>query len=348
MSLEKVKVGVVGLGIGAVHVASLARIPEAEVVALADLDEARLQKFAHEHDAHAYSDWRAMLDGEAHLDAVILATPAVVRRDPIEALCERGIALFCEKPPAVSLDEALRISEIIERAAILNTVGFMYRWSPMAERMREIVFDRPRLFARGIVAWPVFDWVISGFAPKSLFSKAACGGPLIEQAIHFQDVLRYITGDEPQSVQAFAEQGCIYEQEGRDCEETTAYVLRHESGMLSTHIQNWSHKGTLLQLQIVGQDFDLTLHLNEPHMRLVGTLDSMPIDEAANVQCHFEEMVGFIRAVQHGDQSLLRSPYADACRSMAVCKAAADAVGSSSMVHVPTHLSSCAPSTFGG
>ncbi len=334
MSLEKVKCGVVGLGIGAVHVASLARIPDAQIVAVADLDVARAQKTAAEHGAHAYSDWRAMLDGEPELDAVILATPAKIRREPIEAIGARGLALFCEKPPAVDLKEALEISVIITAANILNTVGFMYRWSPLADILREAVRNRPRLFARGVVAWPVFDWVVKGYAPKNLFSKAACGGPLIEQAIHFQDVLRYVTGDEPQSVQAIAELGAIYPREGRDCEETTAYALRHESGMLSTHLHNWSHQGTLLQLQVVGEEFDLTWSLAEPEMRLTGTLDGRVIDELSSANCHFEEMDGFVNAVKQGRQDLLRSPYADACRSMAVCEAATNAVASGTAVRI--------------
>ena len=329
-----VKCAVVGLGIGALHVSSLAKIPEAKLVAFADLDAARVQKFADEHGANAYPDWRAMLDGEPELDAVILATPAHVRMEPIRAICERKIALFCEKPPAVNLEEALRIRDVIAAAGVLNAVGFMYRWAPLADRMRELIAGRPQLFARGVIAWPVFEWVLNGGAPKSLYSKAACGGPLIEQAIHYQDVLRYITGDEPVSVQAMAELGNLYAQEGRDCEETTAYVLRHESGMLSTHIHNWSHKGTVMDIQIVGENYDLTWHMKHEDMSLTGTTDGQEINEPGPSEYYFDELVGFIKAVQQNDQSLLRSSYADACKTMAVCEAANNALASGAMVPI--------------
>jgi predicted dehydrogenase len=316
-----VKCAVIGLGMGAGHARALSRIPNATLVAVSDLDPARSQKIAHEQNARPYGDWREMLEAEKDLDAVILATPAILRREPIEAICERKIALFCEKPPALNHAEALRISETIARAGIINSVGFMYRWSPLAERMRELISGRPRLFARTVVAWPVFDWVAAGGASKLLNQKKTSGGPLIEQAIHFQDVLRYITGDEPISVQAISELGQLIPKEGRDCEETTAYLLRHQSGMLSTHVHNWSHKGMLLQLQVVGAQFDLTWQM-EGARRLHGTVEGEVIDQSSDADLHFEEVAGFIEAVRRGDQGLVRSSYADASRSLAVCETA--------------------------
>ena len=59
-----VKIGIIGLGIGATHAASLAQIPDAEIVAFADLDAARVERFAGEHGAKAYPDWKTMLENQ--------------------------------------------------------------------------------------------------------------------------------------------------------------------------------------------------------------------------------------------------------------------------------------------
>lgn len=329
-----VKCAVVGLGIGALHVESLAKIPEAEIVAFADLDVTQVEKFAAKYGARAYTSWGAMLEGENELDAVILATPAHVRLEPIRAICERKIALFCEKPPAVNLEQALVIRDIIGAAGILNAVGFMYRWGSLADRVRELIAGRPPIFARGVVAWPIFDWVASGSAPKNLYTKAGCGGPLIEQGIHYQDVLRYITGDEPVVAQAMAELGNTQPLEGRDCEETTAYVLRHESGMLSTHVHNWSHKGTVMQIQIVGESYELTWDMHHNTLKFKNTSNGEELSETGRAEFYFDEMVGFIQAVQYRDQTNIRSSYADACKSLAVCEAVASAVLSNQSVPV--------------
>ena len=202
----------------------------------------------------------------------------------------------------------------------------MYRWSPLALRMRELIHESPKLFARGIVAWPVLGWVYDGHAPKSLLTKSASGGPLIDQAIHYQDVLRYITGDEPVGVQAFGTLGEIYPPQDRDSDETTAYILQHQSGMLSTHIQNWSHAGTILELQVVGKDYDLTWNLNDGPMTLTGNYQGETVEESSSHSCYVEEMKGFIDAVRHNDQSRLRSSYRDACQSMNVCLSTVRAV----------------------
>lgn len=328
-----IKVGVVGMGIGSRHVENLELTPGAEIAAVADLNIEKAREIGERVGAKVFADWQSMLDGTPDLDAVILATPAVVREEPIRAICERKLALFCEKPPALTSAEAEKIEEIIAESGVLNTVGFMYRWNHLATHMRDLVAGRKLLFARTVVAWPILPAVADGDFPMSLFSKAKCGGPLIEQAIHFQDALRYICGDEPVSVMGAAELGEIVTQAGRDCEETSVYMLRHASGMLSTHVHNWTHNAALIQIQVVGENLDLTMQMEE-ELWLRGWADGEKIEESWAGNPYYEEIVGFIDAIEKNDQSILRSPYADACRSFKVCEAAAEAVVSESQVTI--------------
>lgn len=339
MSLQ---VGIVGLGwAGQKHTESLAGLEGVKIAAFADLAEDRLKKFAGQHGARAYTHWQQMLDAERNLDAVILASPAQVRLEPIRAIAARGLALFCEKPPALDLAAARKAAALIRKAGVLNSVGFQYRWSPLAGKMRDLIEGRPLLFARIVVAWPVFDWVRSGHAPRHLYRKDLCGGPLIEQGIHFQDALRFITRDEPVAVQGLADPGRIHPVEGRDCEETTALLLRHASGMVTSHIHNWSHQAKLLQLQIVGHKFDLTWQM-EGAVRLFGAVEGQPIDETSTADPYLEEIRGFIAAVRKKDQSLIRSSYADACQTLAVCAAATRAIAGGKPIAIPASKSETA------
>lgn len=321
-----VNVGIIGLGwAGRQHAKVLAGLPDAVVTAGADLDASQAKGFAETYDARVYSDMREMLDKEDELDAVIVGTDAGTRLEPVRAVCEHGLALFCEKPPALDLATAIETRDVIERAGILNTVGFQSRWMPTVDRMRELLAGRTRLFARIVIAWPLFDWVKEGHATDRLYRKSACGGPMIEQGIHYQDVLRYVTGDEPIHLHAMAELGPTEPVEGRDCEDTTIVTARHQSGMLSTHVQNWSCKDVLHHIQIVGVEFDLTWRMSEGN-RLIGRVDGEEIDESSDTDPYVEEIRGFVAAVAARDQNLLRSPYADACKTLAVCQAAAHSV----------------------
>ncbi|MBN1343285.1 MAG: Gfo/Idh/MocA family oxidoreductase [Phycisphaerae bacterium] len=321
-----VRIGIIGAGgIAQHHAKTLCTLPEATIAAAADPNQANAKVFADSYGSRTYSDAARMLEGESDLDAVMIASGADVRLEPIRQVCERGVALFCEKPPALDLASAVAAKEAIERAGILNTVGFQTRWSPSAKRLRELMTGRRILFARVVIAWPVFKWVEDGLAPGRLYTKAGCGGPMIEQGIHYQDVLRYITQDEPVWVQAVADLGKTEPIEGRDCEDTTIVTARHASGMVSAHVHNWSHVEHLLQMQLVGNEFDLTWRIDEGEV-VVGRLDGKDVDERLEANPYAEEMKGFVAAVAAKDQSMLRSTYADACKSLAVCVAATRAV----------------------
>src|SRR5436305_1207862 len=323
-----IQVGVIGLGIGQKHLASLAQIPDVRIVAVADLVESHLLSIASLYNTHHYMHWQCLLDQELALDAVVLATPSHVRIEPIKAICERKLALFCEKPPAVCLDTAHQIAKLLTQAGIINAVGFQYRYSLFAERLSQLLRERGAHFARILVAtgWPTFNWMPT--PPQHLYKKAASGGPLIEHGIHFQDVLRYITNAEPVSVQAMAELGTLQPVEGRDTEETTLLLARYSSGLLATQVHCWSHVGDVSQLQVVGYDFDLTWHFADIH-HLVGMIDQQTINECDRTNPYLEEMKTFIAAVQQHNQRLIRSSYIDACQSMAVCQAATEAIDNS-------------------
>jgi hypothetical protein len=81
----------------------------------------------------------------------------------------------------------------------------------------------------------------------------------------------------------------------------------------------------LLQIHLVGNEFDLTWRINEGEV-VVGRLDGEDVDERVEADAYVEEMKGFVAAVAAKDQSMLRSTYADACKSLSVCVAATRAL----------------------
>ncbi len=95
--------------------------------------------------------------------------------------------------------------------------------------------------------------------------------------------------------------------------------------MLSTHVHNWSHTEALLRIQIVGDEFDLTWPISEGE-KLVGQLDGAAVNETFEADPYVEEIAGFIAAVAANDPTRLRSPYPDACQTLAVCVAATQAL----------------------
>src|ERR671932_361529 len=77
---------------------SLAQYPDAELVAIADPDEERLNRAGDAFDVvRRYTSHEAMLDNE-RLDGVVVATPHTTHYDLARTVLSRGLGLMLEKP----------------------------------------------------------------------------------------------------------------------------------------------------------------------------------------------------------------------------------------------------------
>ncbi len=127
------RIGVVGIGWWAVtmHIPTLQGRREAEVAAICDLDEGRLQVAGDRFGITArFRDLDRML-GEARLDGLVVATPHVAHAGPAVAGLEAGCHVLVEKPMATTAADARAIAEAATRAERevmvptgLNFMGF--------------------------------------------------------------------------------------------------------------------------------------------------------------------------------------------------------------------------------
>ena len=154
--------------------------------------------------------------------------------------------------------------------------------------------------------------------------KSTCGGQLVEQNIHLADGLRYLYG-EPLSVYATSSRGMV--QPGVDAspeydtDDHSTAVIRFPNNVTAT---------------LVSGCYSTTVR---PNCGLVITLPDMVIDyrlrnnlifrtahETIDVDRQVDQTLlldqAFVRAVQTGDPSGIRSPYADALKSLKLCFAA--------------------------
>lgn len=311
------KVGIIGLGWpGQTHAKHIAEKGRAQVVAVADVNLERAQQHAAALGATPYASTGDMLDRE-QLDAVLLCTPHFVRTEPIRAIAERGIALFCEKPPAFTLDEARECAAIIRDAGILNSVGFMYRWARITDRAREAV-DGARLIAcliRG--AWPVLSW--QGI-PAWLPFKEQSGGPIVEQGVHLIDVARYITGDEVAEVHAFQQNTIIPRSDAITVEDTVMVNLRMASGAVGSHLHNWSHRDWVWEIDLICEDRRVIWDMATNRLTVRRGAETTTWQESDDP--YVTEIDGFLDAVAARDQSIVRSSYEDTFGTLAVALAA--------------------------
>jgi predicted dehydrogenase len=136
---EPIRVGVVGAGYwGINHVRAFAHVDGAELVAIAEPDPKALRRAqALAPSARPCASFEELL--AQPVDAVVLATPAVLHaRQAISAL-EADKHVFVEKPMALDPNDATRMAELAKARGRTLMVGHLMLYHPGYERLRQLV-----------------------------------------------------------------------------------------------------------------------------------------------------------------------------------------------------------------
>jgi predicted dehydrogenase len=202
---RKVRVGVVGLGMGHGHVKSFREHPQAEVVALCDLDEKRLEANCKEFGiGKAYRDADKMF-GDSELDAVCIATPNKFHAPLTIKALSAGKHVLCEKPMAMNEVEARQMKAAAVKAKRNLMINFSYRFSQMSYALKHQVDSG----ALGDIYYGRTVWHrrrgMPGFGGWFGNKELSGGGPLIDLGVHRLDLALWLMGfPEPVSVSGSA------------------------------------------------------------------------------------------------------------------------------------------------
>jgi predicted dehydrogenase len=130
--MEKVKVGVVGLGWVAqlFHIPAMLKLKEAELVAVCDKDRGKARLVGEKIGVkRVYYDIRQMLQDE-EMDAIVVATPTDAHLDTALAALQAGKDVLVEKPIARTWAEAVEIARAGKESKRKVMVGMNHRFRP--------------------------------------------------------------------------------------------------------------------------------------------------------------------------------------------------------------------------
>jgi inositol 2-dehydrogenase len=197
--MARLNIGLIGLGrLGRVYARDLSsRIAQTRLTAVADTNGALAREVAAQFDVpHSYDD-PAPLIADPGVDAIVIVSPTHTHRDVVKAALASRKATFCEKPPALSLAEAVDMVDAEERTGTFLQMGFMRRFDPgYAAAKRQIDegrIGRPIVFKA--TSRDPFPPAVGYADPKS------SGGIFVDMGIHDFDLARWFMG-EVDSVQA--------------------------------------------------------------------------------------------------------------------------------------------------
>ncbi|HET7627637.1 MAG TPA: Gfo/Idh/MocA family oxidoreductase [Bacillales bacterium] len=200
---DKLKVGIIGAGgiARGVHIPNYLKCSDRmELVAIADVVRENAERTAGEHGIpNVFSDYEEML-GQVDIDAVSICTPNKFHAPAAIAALNAGCHVLCEKPPAMTADEARQMEQTARENGKILTYGFHYRHAQETEMLKRFVdagelgdvyaVNVKAVRRRGIPGWGVFT-------NKELQG----GGPLIDIGVHMLDTALYLMGyPEPDTV----------------------------------------------------------------------------------------------------------------------------------------------------
>lgn len=192
---KKVKIGIVGLGaIGNVHAnALLALGDQAEVVALSDIDPAKMNALAAKFpQAARYSEYQELVKHD--LDGVVVAVGNVLHKAVAIAALQSKKAVLLEKPMAMNSREAEAIQAAAKKSGAVLQVGMVRRQMPAARIVKEYVdkdYFGPIYHIRAVL---IRRRGIPGLGGWFTTKSASGGGPMIDLGVHLFDQVMWMSG----------------------------------------------------------------------------------------------------------------------------------------------------------
>ena len=187
---------VVGLVRGGAVARELARSTDFEIVGLVDVDEGRLAELGESlgvPERHRYGEFERGLEG-CPADVVMLAVPTPLHKRMSLAALAAGRHVVCEKPLALTLDEARELREAVGKFDRRFMVAEQYRFAGGVESLRravaEGVIGRPGYFVHEFHRGAQLTW--GGNAQRDAWMSRYQEPSLQEMSVHHFDMWYYI------------------------------------------------------------------------------------------------------------------------------------------------------------
>jgi myo-inositol 2-dehydrogenase/D-chiro-inositol 1-dehydrogenase len=190
------KVAVVGTGfIGSVHAKNLVCHPGAELVAVNDVNLESAERIAATTGARVVANVTEIF-GSKDVEAVLIATPTNTHVDYLKCAAQAGKAIYCEKPIGLYYQEAEQAVSVVQATGVPVMLGFNRRFDASHMAVKQAI-DHGEVGKIEIV-----QLTSRGPRPPSIEYIKVSGGQMRDQTIHFFDLLRWLTSDEPVQVYA--------------------------------------------------------------------------------------------------------------------------------------------------
>jgi predicted dehydrogenase len=233
--------------------------------------------------ARAYASFEAMIEAESaraegdRIDYAAIATPNHMHFEPARRCLEAGFDVIVDKPMCFSLDEALRLKDIVERTGRVLAVTYTYSGYPMVRQARALVaagrIGRVRKihveYSQGWLSTRIEDGQKQA-AWRTDPARSGQGGAIGDIGTHAAHLAEYVGGLRISAIAASLETFV----ENRRLDDDCMMLLRFENGasgsLIATQIAAGEENN--LRIRIYGEKGAIEWQQHEPNSLIVRSL----------------------------------------------------------------------------
>jgi len=225
----------VGVGLlGERHARFWAQQPDAELVGVADARRERADEVAQRWGAPVAARSVEELIERARPDAVSVATPDFLHREPVVAALGAGVHVLCEKPLAMTTEDARAMLDAARRSGRTLMVNHSMRWIPHYAAIK-------RQVAGGelgeVVAAHSFK-ADTLYVPTGMLAWASRTTPAYFLTAHDLDLVRWFADDEVEEVYAQSA-SMVLRARGVDTPDVVQASVRFRRGCVAQFEASW-------------------------------------------------------------------------------------------------------------
>ncbi|MFH1021851.1 MAG: Gfo/Idh/MocA family oxidoreductase [Planctomycetota bacterium] len=199
--MAKLRMAVVGMGMGGSYGARIHKSPAAEFAAMCDLDAGRLKTRAELYkkeigaEPKPYTSVDEMLAKEK-LDGVVISTPSATHHTVAVKVAGAGVNLLIDKPIDISAENIDKIESAVKKTGVLCGVNYPLRLSPLMNGAKKAITDG--LLGKILLCDVRMKW----HRGQAYYDKGGWrgtwamdgGGSLMNQGAHYMDLLCWFLG----------------------------------------------------------------------------------------------------------------------------------------------------------
>jgi predicted dehydrogenase len=194
--MKKINAAIVGTGfIGPAHLEALRRIPNVEVIALVEVNQALADEKAKILGIPNAYTFDEMLKQSA-IDVVHICTPNFLHFSQAKAVLLAGKHVICEKPLAVKIEEAEELVKIASEKGLVNAVHFNLRYYPMVRQMKTMREKGELGDVYSVMGSYLQDWLFlqTDYNWRLEPDKSGDSRAIADIGSHLLDITEYVTG----------------------------------------------------------------------------------------------------------------------------------------------------------